>query len=163
MLLYITHNTVTQCILPQRPYEQRRTCLNGWYMSTVLWRKCCCDLRSRLPSIFWMLCWNSSSAFRFVVVYWASVESEKSVMLLEWIEKVSLYSHFKPNELYYNVSLICYAAWFYAKWECNFGGVMYLVFTCMPGGTTAGDLGLCCCVPCLLSADNSLVCWFMLS
>ena len=33
---------------------------------------------------------------------------------------------------------------------------MYLVFTRMPGGVTAGDLGLCCCVLCLLNAINSL-------
>ena len=33
---------------------------------------------------------------------------------------------------------------------------MYLVFTRMPGGVTVGDSGLCCCVPCLLSAMNSL-------
>ena len=24
---------------------------------------------------------------------------------------------------------------------------LYLVFTCMPGGVTVGDSGLCCCVP----------------
>ena len=29
---------------------------------------------------------------------------------------------------------------------------MYPVFTRMPGGVTAGDSGLCCCVPCLLRA-----------
>ena len=29
---------------------------------------------------------------------------------------------------------------------------MYLVFTRMPGGVTAGDSDLYCCVPCLLSA-----------
>ena len=28
---------------------------------------------------------------------------------------------------------------------------MYLVFTCMPGGVTVGNSGLCCCVPCLSS------------
>ena len=27
---------------------------------------------------------------------------------------------------------------------------VYLVFTCMPGGVTVGDSGLCCCVPRLL-------------
>ena len=35
---------------------------------------------------------------------------------------------------------------------------MYRVFTRMPGGVTVGDSGLCCCVPCLLSAINSLCC-----
>ena len=33
---------------------------------------------------------------------------------------------------------------------------IYLVFTRMPGGVTVGDSGLCCCVPCLLNAMNSL-------
>ena len=33
---------------------------------------------------------------------------------------------------------------------------IYLEFTCMPGGVTVGDSGLCCCVPCLLSAIISL-------
>ena len=33
---------------------------------------------------------------------------------------------------------------------------IYLVFTCTPGGVTVGDLGLCCCVPCLSSAIISL-------
>ena len=33
---------------------------------------------------------------------------------------------------------------------------MYPVFTVMPGGVTVGDLGLRCCVPCLLSAVNPL-------
>ena len=33
---------------------------------------------------------------------------------------------------------------------------MYLVFTRTPGGGTAGDSGLCCCVPCLSSAIISL-------
>ena len=33
---------------------------------------------------------------------------------------------------------------------------VYLVFTCMPGGVTVGDSGLCCCVPCLSSAFISL-------
>ena len=32
----------------------------------------------------------------------------------------------------------------------------YLVFTRMPGGVSVGDSGLCCCVPCLLSAVTSL-------
>ena len=31
---------------------------------------------------------------------------------------------------------------------------IYFVFTRMPGGGTVGDSGLCCCVPCLLSAIN---------
>ena len=35
---------------------------------------------------------------------------------------------------------------------------MHPVFACMPGGGTVGDSALCCCVPCLLSAVNSL-CW----
>ena len=30
------------------------------------------------------------------------------------------------------------------------------VFTRMPGGITVGDPGLCCYVPCILSAVNSL-------
>ena len=34
----------------------------------------------------------------------------------------------------------------------------YPAFTCMPGGVSKGDSGLCCCVPCLLSPINSL-CW----
>ena len=34
--------------------------------------------------------------------------------------------------------------------------LIYLVFTRTPGGVTVGDSGLCCCVPCLLSAINSL-------
>ena len=29
---------------------------------------------------------------------------------------------------------------------------MYPAFTNMPGGVAVGDSGLCCCVPCLLSA-----------
>ena len=33
---------------------------------------------------------------------------------------------------------------------------MYPVFICMPSGVTVRDSGLCCCVPCLLSAINSL-------
>ena len=33
---------------------------------------------------------------------------------------------------------------------------MYRVFTRMPGGVTVGDLGLCCCVPCLRSAIFSV-------
>ena len=33
---------------------------------------------------------------------------------------------------------------------------MYLVLTPLPGGVTVGDWGLSCCVPCLLSAVNSL-------
>ena len=33
--------------------------------------------------------------------------------------------------------------------------IIYPVFTGMPGGVTVGDSGLCCCVPCLLSAINS--------
>ena len=35
-------------------------------------------------------------------------------------------------------------------------GFIYLVFTRTPGGVTVGDSGLCCCVPCLLSAIISL-------
>ena len=33
---------------------------------------------------------------------------------------------------------------------------IYIAFTCMPGGVTVDDSGLCCCFPCLLSAVNSL-------
>ena len=33
---------------------------------------------------------------------------------------------------------------------------MYNVFSRMPAGVTVGDSGLCCCLPCLLSAINSL-------
>ena len=33
---------------------------------------------------------------------------------------------------------------------------IYPVFTRMPGGVTVNDSGLCCCVPCLLSAIISL-------
>ena len=33
---------------------------------------------------------------------------------------------------------------------------MYSVLTRMPGGVTVGDSFLCCSVPCLLSAVNSL-------
>ena len=33
---------------------------------------------------------------------------------------------------------------------------IYLVFTCTPGGVTIGNSGLCCYVPCLLSAIISL-------
>ena len=33
---------------------------------------------------------------------------------------------------------------------------IYFVFTCVPGGVTVGDSGLCCCVPCLSSAFISL-------
>ena len=33
--------------------------------------------------------------------------------------------------------------------------IICLVFTRMPGGVTVGDLGLSCCVPCLLSAVHS--------
>ena len=33
---------------------------------------------------------------------------------------------------------------------------IYLVFTRMPGGITVSDSGLCCCVPCLSGAINSL-------
>ena len=33
---------------------------------------------------------------------------------------------------------------------------MYPVLTCMSGGVTMGDSGLCCCVPCVLSANSSL-------
>ena len=33
---------------------------------------------------------------------------------------------------------------------------MHNVFTRMPGGVSVGDSGLCCCVPCLLSAVTSL-------
>ena len=37
------------------------------------------------------------------------------------------------------------------------GGVyIYHVFACMPGGVAADNSGLCCCVPCLLSAIVSL-------
>ena len=32
---------------------------------------------------------------------------------------------------------------------------MYPVFTCIPSVVTVGDSGLCCCVPCLLSAITS--------
>ena len=32
----------------------------------------------------------------------------------------------------------------------------YLVFTRMPGGVTVGNLGLCCCVPCLSSVIISV-------
>ena len=35
---------------------------------------------------------------------------------------------------------------------------MYLVFTRMPGGVIEGDSGLCCLVPCLLSAIGPLCC-----
>ena len=45
---------------------------------------------------------------------------------------------------------------------------MYLVFTRMPGGVTVGDLGLCCCIPCLSSVIISLcslnrtaLCWLV--
>ena len=34
--------------------------------------------------------------------------------------------------------------------------LMYPVLTSVPGGVTVGDSGLCCCVPCLLNAINSL-------
>ena len=34
-------------------------------------------------------------------------------------------------------------------------GFMYLVFTRMPGRVTVGESGLCCCVPCLMSAVSS--------
>ena len=39
---------------------------------------------------------------------------------------------------------------------CAFGGVYASVFTRVPDGSTVGDSGLCSCVPCLLSAVNSL-------
>ena len=38
-------------------------------------------------------------------------------------------------------------------WDVPLVELMYLVFTRMPG---VGDSGLCCCVPCLLSASISL-------
>ena len=34
--------------------------------------------------------------------------------------------------------------------------IIYLLFTCMPGGVTVGDSGHCCCVPCLSNAIVSL-------
>ena len=35
---------------------------------------------------------------------------------------------------------------------------MYPVLTCMQGGVTAGNSGLCCCVPCLSNTITSLYC-----
>ena len=40
--------------------------------------------------------------------------------------------------------------------DVPFGGVIYLISTRMPGEVTVCDSGLCCCVPCLSSANVSL-------
>ena len=51
--------------------------------------------------------------------------------------------------------IICHCGTF-LLYGCTFNGVNVSLFTRMPGGVTVGDLGLFCCVPCLLTAVTSL-------
>ena len=66
-----------------------------------------------------------------------------------WIPYGNCTWHTSKCRVYFNSTKVTSSIWW---------GFMYPAFTSMPGGVTEGDSGLCCCVPWLLSAINSL-CW----
>ena len=124
-----------------------------WYNVSphfLLHRRCSSHSESQYNNLLWD--WHVNVRM-CVFICWASFE----IKGLFWIKigsAVCLYTLCRWVCLKWRVHIIPLGASFCE--DVPLVEFMYFVFTCMPGGVTVGDSGLCCFVPCLSSAVISL-------